>query len=137
MKHGDGPTIDVSKRSRLGESGEYSSGSRETEEEVSRPMGRDRAKAAARKGKGKASSSGSDSMTGMGGMLKNLCKVSKRYATAKMFQQWNKLKDRSTDNMTESEKRVHQRAIQRLEKELALDEDEPEIEAEEEEDDEE
>jgi hypothetical protein len=138
-KHGGGPSIDVSKRSRLGSSGEYTSGSRETDEEVSRPMGRDRAKAAARKGKGTASSSDVDSssMSGTGSMLKNLCKVSKRFVTAKMFREWNKMKDRSTDNMTASEKRVHERALARLEKELALDEDEEEAAAEEEEDDDE
>lgn len=140
VKHGAGPTIDVSKRSRLGESGEYSSGSHDTEGEVSRPMGRDRSKAAARKAKGKggSSSQGGSESSGGGGMFKSLCKVTKQFAKAQLWKQWNKLKDRSTDNMTDAEKKVHQRALKRLEKDLQLDEDESEVEEEEvQEDDEE
>ena len=63
-KHGLGSGSDstANKRTRLGVSGEYSSGGTEdTEEEVPRPVGRDRAKAAARKtktkGKGKEATS--------------------------------------------------------------------------------
>ena len=70
-------------------------------------------------------------------MFKSLCKVSKQFAKAQLWKQWNKLKDRSTDNMTDAEKKIHRRALQRLEKDLHLDEEEEEeVEEIEEEDDE-
>lgn len=124
MKHGDGPSGDVSNRTRLGASSGYSSDDRSTEEEVTRPMGRDRAKAAARKGKGKtkastSSQSGIES-TEVGGMLKNLCKITKEYTQVKLWKQWNRLIARPTDNLTASQKKIHERAIKQLKKTLNI-----------------
>nr|XP_051201688.1 uncharacterized protein LOC127315224 [Lolium perenne] len=107
-QHGPGSGTDsTSKRIRLGVSGEYSSGDATTEEE--RPPGRDRAKAAARKGRRKGKETSSSSEVGsksfaMRNMMKGLVK-------AKLFKQWNKMKDRSTDDMNEAEKRKHAKAI--------------------------
>ena len=129
-----GDESDGSKRTRLTSTGEYSSaGSRASEEEISRPIGRDRAKAAARKNKGKATSS-SDS-TGMGDMLKNLCKVSKRFMKVSLWKQWGKLKQRPTEGMSEEEKKSHMRALKLMEKDLGF-ENETEVEEEEDEEDE-
>nr|XP_051202109.1 uncharacterized protein LOC127315679 [Lolium perenne] len=114
-QHGPGSgSNSTSKRSRLGVSGEYSSGDATTEEE--RPPGRDRAKAAVRSArrKGKATSSSSEvgsKSFAMRNMMKGLVK-------AKLFKQWNKMKDRSTDDMNEAEKRLHAKAIKMCEKEL-------------------
>lgn len=124
------------KRSRR--SGEYSSAaSRESEEEVARPIGRDRSKAAARreKAKGKAASSSGSDAKGMGKMLKRLCKVGKQLVETRLLRQWSKLKDRPTENMSEEEKRAHMRAIRKLEKKLQLDKDDDEDDDEEAEDD--
>lgn len=126
LKHGVGPSIDVGKRSRLGSSGDASSGSRDTtEEEVSRPMGRDRAKTAARreKGKGKESSSSGQSQSAtdsgnMGPILQRLCKIQNRIATAKMWKQLRIMNATPIDDMTPAQKKVHARSIKRLEKEL-------------------
>jgi hypothetical protein len=127
LKHSGGPSIDVSKRSRLGASGEYSSGERASEEEVARPMGRDRAKAAARRGKGKAKAGSSSQSTTesaeMGGMMQNLCKITREYTQAKLWKQWNQLVSRPLEGMSEEEKKIHARARKRLEKQLQLDED--------------
>ncbi|XP_039839184.1 glutathione S-transferase T2-like [Panicum virgatum] len=125
VKYGGGPNIDVSKRSRLGASGEYSSGSRETDEEVNRPPGRDRSKAAARKGKGKVGSSShtSTDSADMGEKLEDLCKITHEYAQAKLWKQWNILSSRSTDGMTDAQKKVHDRALKRLQQQLHLDDD--------------
>nr|XP_051197094.1 uncharacterized protein LOC127310457 [Lolium perenne] len=116
-QHGPGSGTDsTSKRSRLGVSGEYSSGDVTTEEE--RPPARDRAKAAARKGRRKGKETSSSSEVGsksfaMRNMMKGLVK-------GKLFKQWNKMKDRSTDDMNEAEKRKHAKAIKMCEKELGL-----------------
>jgi hypothetical protein len=127
VKHGGGPSIDVSKRSRLGVSGEYSSGDRDTEEEVTaRPMGRDRAKAAARRGKGKEKAGSSSQTTGgsdaMGGMMQDFCKISRDYTQAKLWKQWNNLMSRPLEGMSEHDKKVHARAKKRLEQQLGIDE---------------
>ncbi|XP_051195055.1 uncharacterized protein [Lolium perenne] len=132
-QHGPGSGTDsTSKRSRLGVSGEYSSGDATTEEE--RPTGRDRAKAAARKGRRKGKESSSSSEVGsksfaMRNMMKGLVK-------AKLFKQWNKMKDRSTDDMNEAEKRKHAKAIKMVKKELGLKDDDDEEEEQEEEEEE-
>ena len=124
-QHGPGSGSD-SKRSRLGVSGEYTSSEATTEEE--RPMGRDRAKAAARRDrrKGKDSSSSSEAASksfGMNNMWNGLVK-------AKLLKQWNKMKDRSTADMDEAEKRKHAKALQMVEKELGLEDDDNEEEEE-------
>jgi hypothetical protein len=67
--------------------GEYNSSSHDTEEELSHPMGRDKAKSAVQKGKGKAGSSsqsGSESLGVGGGMIKRLCKTTKQFAKAQL-----------------------------------------------------
>jgi hypothetical protein len=73
------------------------------EEEVSRLMGHDRAKAAVRKAKGKASSSNQsehDPST-MGGVLFTLKKVSTTFAKVQLWKRWNELKECSTADMDE------------------------------------
>jgi hypothetical protein len=56
-----------------------------TEEEVTRPIGRDRAKSTTRKGKGnEGSSSQSESSFRMGGIISNLKKLSTIFTKAQM-----------------------------------------------------
>ncbi|KAK1620642.1 hypothetical protein QYE76_026159 [Lolium multiflorum] len=117
---------------RLGTSGEYSSSKATGDTEEEHPTGRDRAKAAARKGRRKGKEASSSSEVGsksfvMRNMMKGLVK-------AKLFKQWNKMKDRS--NMDEAEKRKHAKAIKMVEKELGLEEDDDEEEEQEEEEEE-
>jgi hypothetical protein len=93
------------------------------EEEVSHPMGHDRAKVAARKGKGKGkgkanSSSQSETVSVVGGMMSTLKKMSTSFVKAQLWKQWNKLKDRSTVNMDEDEFKNHCLALKLLEKDL-------------------
>ena len=45
---------------------------------------------------------------------------------AKLLKQWNKMKDRSTTDMDEAEKRKHDKAMKMVEKELGLQDDEDE-----------
>ena len=45
---------------------------------------------------------------------------------AKLLKQWNKMRDRSTADMNEAEKRTHAKAIKMVEKELGLQDDEDE-----------
>ncbi|PWZ54726.1 Glutathione S-transferase T3 [Zea mays] len=121
-KHSLGSGFDttVNKRTRVGVSGEYSSGGTEdTEEEVPRPVRRYSAKAATRKTKTKGkrkepTSSGSTSeafkMKNMwGGLVK-----------AKLLKQWNILKGRSTRDMNPAERRIHAGAVKMVEKEFGL-----------------
>ncbi|KAK1663042.1 hypothetical protein QYE76_051201 [Lolium multiflorum] len=51
---------------------------------------------------------------------------------AKLFKQWNKMRDRPTADMTEAEKRKHAKAIKMVETELGLDDDNEEEEEEQE-----
>eukprot|EP00267_Zea_mays_P051416 XP_020404362.1 uncharacterized protein LOC103648433 [Zea mays] len=93
-KHGLGSESDstANKRTRLGVSGEYSSGGTEdTEEEVPRPVGRDRAKATARKTKtkGKGKEATSSESTSEAFKMKNLWGG---LVKAKLLKQWNILK---------------------------------------------
>jgi hypothetical protein len=68
-----------------------------TEEEVTRPIGRDRAKTAAQKRKGKEdSSSQSGSSSAMGGIMSNLKKLSTSFTRAQMWKQYNKLRTVNT-----------------------------------------
>ena len=126
-QHGPGSGAE-NKRSRLGVSGEYSSSEAATEEE--RPTGRDRAKVASRRdrrSKGKESSSGSEVASKpfkMNNMWNGLVK-------AKLLKQWNKMKDRSTADMDDAEKRKHAKALKMVEKELGLEDDDDEEEEEE------
>ncbi|CAM0871425.1 unnamed protein product [Alopecurus aequalis] len=125
-QHGPGSGSDsTSKRTRLGVSGEYSSS--EATEEEERPTGRDRAKAAARKEKGKRkgkeSSSSSTEIASKSFAMKNMWSG---LVKAKLLKQWNKMKDRSTADMTEAEKRKHAKAMLMVEKELGLEDDDDE-----------
>ena len=111
-----------SKKSRLGVSGEYSSSEATEEEEEPRSMGRDRAKAASRR-KGKESSSsneGASKSIEMKGIYEGLVK-------AKLYKEWNKMKDRAaTRDMDAREKRIHEKAIKKIENDLGLNDDEEE-----------
>ena len=121
-QHGPGSGADsTSKRSRLGVSGEYSSS--EATEEEERPMGRDRAKAAARKDKGKRK--GKESSSSNEGASKPFAmkKMWNGLVKAKLLKQWNKMKDRSTADMNEEDKRKHAKALKIVEKELGLEDD--------------
>ena len=137
---GSGSDSTANKRTRLGVSGEYSSGGTEdTEEEVPRPVGRDRAKAAARKTKtkGKGKEATSSESTSEAFKMKNLWGG---LVKAKLLKQWNILKGRSTRDMDPAERRTHGSVVKMVEKELGLlddEEEEPEAEREEEEDEDE
>ncbi|KAK1686259.1 hypothetical protein QYE76_047107 [Lolium multiflorum] len=117
-QHGPGSGTDsTSKRSRQ----ELVSTALATTTEEERPTGRDRAKAAARKDRRKGKESSSSSEVGsksfaMKNMWNGLVK-------AKLLKQWNKMKDRSTADMNEAEKRKHAKAIQMVENELGLEDD--------------
>jgi hypothetical protein len=75
-----------------------------TEEEVTRPIGWDRAKVVAWKGKGKeGSSSQSESSSAMGGIISTLKKLNTSFTNAQMWKQYNKLWDRSAANMDDKE----------------------------------
>ncbi|CAM0913781.1 unnamed protein product [Alopecurus aequalis] len=122
-QHGPGSGSDTtSKRTRLGVSGEYSSS--EATEEEERPTGRDRAKAAARKDKGKRkgkeSSSSSTEVASKSFAMKNMMQG---LVKAKLLKQWNKMRDRSTADMDEQDKRKHVKALRIVEKELGLEDD--------------
>lgn len=123
-QHGPGSGSDSApKRSRLGLAGEYSSSDATEEEE--RPTGRDRAKAAARKGKkkGKETSSSGSEVANKSFAMKNMWNG---LVKAKLLKQWNKMRDRSTADMTEADRRKHSKALQMVEKELGLEDDENE-----------
>ncbi|CAM0945534.1 unnamed protein product [Alopecurus aequalis] len=125
-QHGPGSGADsTSKRTRLGVSGEYSS-SEATEEEEKRPTGRDRAKAATRKEKGKRKGKESSSSTEVSSKSFAMKNMWNGLVKAKLLKQWNKMKDRSTADMNEAEKRKHAKAIQMVEKELGLEDDDDE-----------
>jgi len=126
-QHGPGSGSDsTAKRSRLGVSGEFSSGGGSEDTEEERPIGRDRAKAAARKEKGRRKekeSSSSSSVASKAFAMKNMMSG---LVKAKLLKQWNKMKDRSTTDMDEAEKRKHDKAMKIVEKELGLEDDEDE-----------
>jgi hypothetical protein len=123
-KHDPGSGSDVSsKRTRLGVSDEYSSdGTEDTEQDnETRPIGRDRAKAAKRKEKAKGKESSWSSAVGSKAfVMKNMWGG---LVKAKLFNQWNIMKSRSTADMDEAEKHTHFKAIKMVETELGLDKD--------------
>jgi hypothetical protein len=89
------------------------------EDEVTRSIGRDRAKAAARKGKGKeGSSSKSESFSVMGGIMSTLKKLSTSFTKVQMWKQYNKLQDCSTVNMDDEELVSHRESLRLIEKGL-------------------
>jgi hypothetical protein len=109
----------VTKRLRLGLSGEHSSGSHDIVEEVSHPMGHDRSKVNCAKIKGKRSSINQSEKKVLkhGGMFKGLCNVNKQFAH----------KCVSTDNMTYAHKKIHQTTLKHLKKYIQLHEDEEDM----------
>lgn len=128
-QHGAGSGSDsTAKRSRLGVSGEYSSGGASEDTEAERPIGRDRAKAAARreKEKGRRKGKESSSSSEVGSKAFAMKKMWSGLVKAKLLKQWNKMKDRSTTDMDEAEKRKHDKAMKMVEKELGLQDDEDE-----------
>jgi hypothetical protein len=103
---------DYSKRSKIGETGEYTSGGGSQDESPPRPIGRDRAKAAARqarqaKGKGKATSSASLDSTGVTTPMENMTFLHQSLTVAKLWKQYNKMLDRPRSEMDEDERREH------------------------------
>jgi hypothetical protein len=107
-KYGLGSGSDVSsKRTRLGVSGEYSSGGTEDTEQdnETRPIGRDRAKAAKRKQKAKGKEKGneSSSSSAVGSKAFAMKNMWGGLVKAKLFQQWNIMKFRSTRIWTKQE----------------------------------
>jgi hypothetical protein len=71
-----------------------------TEEEVTHPIGRDRAKTAAQKEKGKEdSSSQSGSSSTMASIMSTLKKLGTSFTRAQMWKQYNKLRAMNTVNM--------------------------------------
>jgi hypothetical protein len=90
-----------------------------SDEEVTRPMCRDRAKAATRKGKGmEGSCSQSEFFSAVGGMMSTLKKLITSFAKVRLWKQWNKLKDHSTANMDEEDLQTHREALKLIQKEL-------------------
>ena len=84
-------------------------------------MGRDRGKVAARRGKGKVKESSSTSeVANKSFVMKNMWSG---LVKAKLLKQRNKMKDRSTTNMDEADKRTHEKAMKMVEKELGLHDD--------------
>jgi hypothetical protein len=83
------------------------------EEEVTHPIGRDRAKVAAQKGKGnEGSNSQSESFFIVGDIMSTLKRLSTSFANAQLWKLWNKLKNRSTANMDEEELKIHHETLQ-------------------------
>jgi hypothetical protein len=90
-----------------------------TEEEMTHPIGRDRAKSAAWKGKGKeGSSSQSESFSAMGGLMSTLKKWSTSFIKVYIWKQYNKLWNRSTMNVDDQELASHRDALRLIEKDL-------------------
>lgn len=128
-QHGAGSGSDsTAKRTRLGVSGDYSSGggSEDTQEEEERPTGRDRAKAAARREKGRGKEKKSSSSSEVASKAFTMKNMWGGLVKAKLLKQWNKMKDRSTTDMDEADKRTHTKAMKMVEKELGLHDDEDE-----------
>jgi hypothetical protein len=132
-----GSNGNTNKRTRLGVSDECSSGGTEdTEKEVPRPLGCDRAKAEARntKTKGKGKEATTSRSTSEAFKMKNLWG---RLVKAKCLKQRNILKGRPTRDMDPAERHIHAKAVKMVEKELGLiDDGEKEPEAKREDEDE-
>jgi hypothetical protein len=96
-----------SKRTRLGVLGEYSSGGTEDTEEdnETRPIGRDRAKAVKwkEKAKGKEKGKESSSSSAVASKAFAMKNIWGGLVKAKLFKQWNITKSRSTVDMDKAE----------------------------------
>jgi hypothetical protein len=91
-----------------------------SEEEVTRPMDRDRAKAAVQKGN-ECSSSHSKSSFAVGDMMSTMKKLSTAFAKTQLWKLWNKLKERSTANIDEEELQNHRVDLRLIEKYINFD----------------
>jgi hypothetical protein len=90
-----------------------------TEEEVTRPIDRNRAKTAARKGKRKEdSSSQSGSSSTIGGIMSTLKKLGTSFTRAQMWKQYNKLREANTADMGAEELASHREALRLIKMEL-------------------
>jgi hypothetical protein len=90
-----------------------------TEEEVTHPIGRDRAKTAARKGKGKEDPSiQSGSSSAMGGIMSTLKKLDISFIRTQMWKQYNKLREMNTTGMDTEELMSHQDALRLIKKDF-------------------
>jgi hypothetical protein len=86
-----------------------------TEEEVTRPIGRDRAKTVVRKGKGKEdSSSQSGSSSAMVAIMSTLKKLGTSFTRAQIWKQYNKLRAASTVDMDVEELATHREPLRLL-----------------------
>jgi hypothetical protein len=90
-----------------------------TDEEVTPPIGQDRAKMAAQKGKGKEdSSSQSGSSSVMGGIISTLNKLGTSFTRAHMWKQYNKLCETNTADMDVKELTSHQETLRLIKKDI-------------------
>jgi hypothetical protein len=79
---------------------------------------------AARKEKGKRKGKESSSSSEVGSKTFAMKNMWSGLVKAKLLKQWNKMKDRSTTDMDEEEKRKHAKAMKMVETELGLLDDE-------------
>jgi hypothetical protein len=90
-----------------------------TEEEVTHPIGRDRAKMAMWKGKGKEdSSSQSGSSFTMAGIMSTLKKLGTSFSRVQMWKQYNKLHAANIVDMDVEELVSHQKTLRLIKKDL-------------------
>jgi hypothetical protein len=90
-----------------------------TEEEVTRPIDRDRAKTTARKEKGKEDlSSQSGSSSAICGIMSTLNKLDTSFTIAQMWKQYNKLRTANTVDIDVEELVTHQEALRLIRKDL-------------------
>jgi hypothetical protein len=90
-----------------------------TEEEVTRPIGRDSAKMAARKEKWKEdSSSQSGSSSAMGGIMSTLKKLGTSFIRAQIWKQYSKLHEANTMDMDTEELTSHWETLRLIKKDL-------------------
>jgi hypothetical protein len=90
-----------------------------TKEDVTRPIGRDRAKTVALKGKEKenlSSQNGSSSV--IGGIMSTLKKLDTSFTRAQMWKQYNKLRVANTTDMDTEELMTHREALRLIKKDL-------------------
>jgi hypothetical protein len=89
------------------------------EEDVTHPIGRDRAKTVARKGKGKEDlSSQNESSSAMGGIISTLKKLDTSFTRAQMWKQYDKLREVNTADMNVEELMSHREALKLIKNDL-------------------
>jgi hypothetical protein len=91
------------------------------DEEVTHPIGWDRAKTDVQKGKGKEDSSSQISSSSvMGVIMSTLKKLGISFTTAQMWKQYNKLCEVNTANMDVEELVSHQEVVRLIKKDLNI-----------------